>query len=217
MNTNITCDNMIKQQLRTGNVLNESILDLYKNILREDFVPDQFKNFAYSDLQIPLANQQVMMTPLEEALLLQELKLTGNETVLEIGTGSGFLTALLSKLSKNVISIDYFPEFINNAKLILEKYNINNVELICADANQGYIDKAPYDIIIFSGGIKNVTDIEKLEVLPGGKLFAIIGEHPVMQARLLQIDKNKVWTNKLVYETYLPPLINKLNQEHFVF
>ena len=106
MNIQSTRINMVKQQLRTGDVLNSSILDLYTEIPREEFVPNQFKHFAYSDMQIDLAHEQRMMTPLEEAKLLQALDLRGNEVVLEVGTGTGFLTALLSRLCKKVISID---------------------------------------------------------------------------------------------------------------
>ena len=108
--------NMIKQQLRTGNVLNESILSLYKTIPREDFVPQQLQHFAYTDAQLAIGHNERMMTPLEEATLLQALNLQGHEIVLEIGTGTGFLTALLSRLCKTVISIDYYAEFTKNAK-----------------------------------------------------------------------------------------------------
>ena len=111
MSKSSACINMIKQQLRTGNVLNESILALYEKFPRENFVPSLYSSMAYSDMQVPLAHGQCMMTPLEEGLILQALALKGHETVLEVGTGTGFFTALLSQLCKKVISVDYFSEF----------------------------------------------------------------------------------------------------------
>jgi protein-L-isoaspartate(D-aspartate) O-methyltransferase len=217
MNKKNTINNMITQQLRTGNVLNESILELYELVSRDEFVPTKFKEFAYSDMQIPLANHQLMMTPLEEALILQSLSLTGKETILEIGTGTGFLAALLSRLCHKVISIDYFEEFTSQAKVLLEKFRCTNVELITGDASQGWVDKAPYDVIIFSGSIEKLSEIQKLQLLPGGKLIAILGKSSVMEAKLFELDHNKNWTQELLFETKLPPLINNLDQKPFVF
>lgn len=214
---NITTINMIKQQLRTGSVLNETILDLYINIPRHEFVPETHKDFAYSDMQIPLAHDQVMLTPLEEATILQELALTGDEVVLEIGTGSGFFTALLSKLAKNVISVDYFEDFTHNAKSKLAQFNCKNVELITADASNGYVEQAPYDVIVYTGAIKSLSDLQRLQLLPGGKLFAITGSHPVMQGKLYTLDHNENWSEKLLFSTDIPTLINKLAKESFVF
>lgn len=217
MNTQIARDNMIKQQLRTGDVLNESILSLYQNIPRDTFVPLKFKEFAYSDMQIELPNQQTMMTPLEEALILQALNLVGHEVVLEVGTGTGFLTTLLSRLCKKVISIDYYEEFTTTARKNMEPYQCKNVELITGDACLGWVDQAPYEVIVFSGALENLSDIQRLQLLPGGKLIAIIGKAPVMQAQLHMLDHDGQWTERLLFETNLPPLIDKLNQQRFVF
>lgn len=208
---------MIKQQLRTGSVLDETILDLYVNIPRHEFVPEIHQDFAYADLQIPLAHNQVMLTPLEEATILQELKLSGNEVVLEVGTGSGFFTALLSKLARSVISVDYFEDFTHNAKSKLAQFNCENVELITADANNGYVEQAPYDVIVYTGAINRLSDLQKLQLLPGGKLFAILGEHPVMQGKLYTLDHHENWSEKLLFSTDIPVLINKFSKESFVF
>lgn len=217
MNKEMTTNNMIKQQLRTGSVLDEKILDLYTKIPRHEFVPEKYQEFAYSDMQIPLANQQVMLTPLEESTILQALELSGQETVLEIGTGSGFFTALLSKLAKSVISVDYFPEFTTNAADKLAKHNCKNVELITADGINGYVDKAPYEVIIYTGAIQGLTDLQKLQLLPGGKLFAFIGKNPVINGKLFNLDHNENWSEKLLYSTDIPMLINKLAKEEFAF
>ncbi len=217
MSSQSTRINMVKQQLRTGDVLNESILALYTEIPRENFVPEQFRHFAYSDMQIHLPHQQRMMAPLEEATLLQSLALTGNETILEVGTGSGFLTALLSRLCKKVISIDYYADFTTEARKKLAAHQCNNVELLTGDASNGWVDKAPYDIMIFTGALEALDETHRLQLLPGGKLFALIGKEPIMQAQLHTLDHNNAWQMQVLFETNLPPLIDKLKPNDFVF
>lgn len=209
--------NMVKQQLRTGDVLDENILSLFTSIPRHEFVPSALKEVAYSDLQLPLAHGQRMMTPLEEGLLLQALALKGTETVLEIGTGTGFLTALLSRLSKKVLSVDYYQDFTEQARLKLNEHQCTNVELITGDACRGWLEKAPYDVVIFTGSIDIVTDTQRLQVLPGGKLFVIVGKEPVMQGQLHTLDHNDTWHGKVLFETCLPPLIDKSKPKEFVF
>lgn len=209
--------NMVKQQLRTGDVLNESILNLYDVILRHEFVPEQFAHFAYSDMQIPLHYGQRMLTPLEEGVILQTLDLQGHETVLEVGTGSGFFTALLSKLCKKVISIDYYAEFTSHAEKKLKAHHCTNVELITGDASQGWLEKAPYDVVVFTGGLEKITETEKLQILPGGKLFTILGKSPVMQGRLYELDHNENWHESLLFDTNIPLLIDKSKPKEFVF
>ena len=209
--------NMIKQQLRTGNVLDERVLALYNSIPRESFVPHKFQPFAYSDMQIPLSHEQCMMTPLEEALLLQSLDLKGHEVILEVGTATGFLTALLSRLCKKVISVDYYADFTLNARRKLAEHACSNVELFTGDASQGWIDLAPYDVIVFTGAVETLSDIQRLQLLPGGKLFAIIGKQPVMQGQLHELNHQDVWSKQVVFETCLPPLVDKLKHDSFVF
>ncbi|MDP3268258.1 MAG: protein-L-isoaspartate O-methyltransferase [Legionella sp.] len=209
--------NMIKQQLRTGDVLNESILDLYDLIPRPEFVPEPFKDFAYSDMQIPLNHEQRMLTPLEEGKILQALELKGHETVLEVGTGSGFLTAMLSKLCKKVISIDYYADFTQSAAGKLKKHHCDNVELITGDACRGWLENAPYDVIVFTGAIEHVTETHRLQVLPGGQMFVIEGKSPVMAARLYKLSHDNVWTESLLFETDIPSLIDQLKPIEFVF
>lgn len=209
--------NMVKQQLRTGDVLEESILSLYDLIPRHEFVPEQYTQFAYSDMQIPLGHGQRMLTPLEEGIILQSLELKGTETVLEVGTGSGFFTALLSKLCKQVISVDYYSEFTANAARKLKAHKCENVELITGDACQGWLEKAPYDIVIFTGALEKLTETHMLQVLPGGKLFAIEGKMPVMKGVLYQLDHQGNWQKSVILETGIPLLIDKLKPKEFTF
>lgn len=209
--------NMVKQQLRTGDVLKESILDLYDLIPRHEFVPEQYTHFAYSDMQIPLGHGQRMLTPLEEGTILQALNLKGTETVLEVGTGSGFLAALLSKLCKKVISVDYYAEFTTNAARKLKAHQCDNVELITGDASQGWLENAPYDVVVFTGAIEQLTETQKLQILPGGKLITIEGKSPVMQAKMYELDHQGEWHQSLLFETEIPLLIDKLRSKEFVF
>jgi len=199
--------NMIKQQLRTGDVLEPSILALYENIARDAFVPTAFREFAYSDLQIALPHHQRMMTPLEEALLLQALQLNGSETILEVGTGSGFLTALLATLGKHVFSVEYYQDLTDAAKQKLAAYHIDNVTLLTANAAVGLFDYAPYDVVILSAIIPKVTVTHQLQVMPGGKLFALVGNATVAQGQLHSIDRQGQWTMRIIFETSLPVMM----------
>lgn len=209
--------NMIKQQLRTGDVLEEYVLNLFTSLPRHEFVPEQYRDFAYSDMQIPLAHNQRMLTPLEEGTIIQSLKLTGNETVLEVGTGTGFLTALLSKLCKQVISVDYYAEFTTMAARNLKQHQCHNVELVTGDAARGWLEKAPYDVVVFTGATEQLNETQMLQVLPGGKLFAIEGASPAMKANLYELDHQNTWNKTMLFETEIPLLIDKLKVEEFIF
>lgn len=209
--------NMVKQQLRANNVLNETILELYKTVPRHAFLPSHLADFAYSDMQIPLAHNQRMLAPQEEGLILQALNLQGHETVLEIGTGTGFFTALLSKLCKKVISVDYYAEFTTAAAARLKQHQCNNVELFTGDASRGWLELAPYDVIVFTAATEQLTKTHRLQVVPGGKLFAFVGKSPILQGRMYELNHNDEWHESLLYETDIPPLIDNLKSKEFVF
>lgn len=211
------CINMVKQQLRTGDVLDEKILNLFNSIPRHEFVPGALTQVAYSDMQLPLAHGQRMMTPLEEGLVLQALALNGTETVLEVGTGTGFFTALLSRLCKKVISVDYYQDFTETARQKLREHGCNNVELVTGDACRGWLEKAPYDVLVFTSSVETITETHRLQVLPGGKLFAIVGKEPVMQGQLHSLDHSDTWRGQVLFETCLPALIDKSKPKEFVF
>ena len=217
MHNQTACTNMVKQQLRTSGVLNESILALYDDIPRAAFVPQAQACVAYSDLQIPLAHGQCMMTPVEEATLLQALALKGHERVLEVGTGSGFLTALLSRLCQHLISIDYYADFTDHARRLLQQHACDNVELLTGNAAHGWVDSAPYDVIIFTGAVPVITETHRLQVLPHGQLFAVVGEAPIMQGQLHALSSQDTWSQTVLFETLLPPLLGSTPSTTFVF
>jgi protein-L-isoaspartate(D-aspartate) O-methyltransferase len=211
------CINMIKQQLRTNQISDERILQLFQQVPRDEFVPPAHRALAYADAQIELPHGQRMFTPLEEALILQSLELTGNETVLEVGTGSGFLTAMLSRLCKKVISVDYFPDFIEKAQPLLKKQHCDNVELYTADGAMGFVNKAPYDCILLTSSTNALTESHRLQLLPGGKMLAFIGASPVVRAQLYQLDHDNHWSNKILFETDIPPMVTAHPKNTFLF
>lgn len=217
MKIDIARENMIKQQLRTNDVLSDSILDCLENTPRELFVPAQYRQFAFSDMHIPLDFGQTMMTPTEEGQLLQALALNGSETVLEIGTGSGYLTALLAKQAEFVYSLDYFQAFTDNAKQTLQQLDIDNVECITADAYRGWLANAPYDVIVIGGGLATLPPSYHPQLLPGGRIFALLGKSPVLKGQILQLNSDQTWQHELLFETDIAPLINREDKGEFVF
>lgn len=209
--------NMIKQQLRTSNVLNEQVIDLFQRLPRTQFVPKYYADFAYSDVQIPLEHDQHMMTPAEEGLILQALKLKGDETVLEVGTGSGYLTSLLSQACKQVITFDLFPEFTEQAKLKLTAHHCNNVSFHTGNAYAGYPEAAPYDCIIMGGSMPTMNEKLLLQLTPNGRLIAFIGQPPVQQAICYTVHANKTISKTFLFNTSLPALIPPHPKNKFVF
>lgn len=208
--------NMIKQQLRTNSVLDEKLLSIIESTPREQFVPEAFRDFAFADMQIPISATERMMTPSEEGVLLQSLQLQGHETVLEIGTGSGYLTALLSRLCKKVISIDIVPHFIENAALKLQTLGYHNVELYCGNAFEGWPSLAPYDCMIFTGGIPSFSNTHQVQLQAKGKVVAIIGSAPAMQAHLYTLH-NQTWKMDFLFNTCLPELTPPHVVNSFIF
>ncbi len=217
MNMNIAQTNMVKQQLRTGNVVDNSILGLYQALPRESFVPRTYKQFAYSDFKIPLAQQQKMLTPLEESVILQELDLQGNENILQIGTGSGFLTALLAQNSAHVISVDYYKDITEQAESNLKQFNIKNVSLETGDAHRGWMDDAPYDVIVMTGAVETLDEIFKPQIMKSGKMFAIVGTYPVMKGSIFSLDQDEQWQEKILFDTCVEPLLTNHTKSTFNF
>lgn len=215
--TELARENMIKQQLRTGAVLDDHLLQLIANIPREEFVPPDYRAFAYTDMHIPIGHDQVMLTPLEESKLLLALNIQPHETVLEIGTGTGYLTALLAKLAKQVISVDYYSDFTEQAQRRLAGLELENVTCITGDAYRGWLDQAPYDVIVSTGGHKQLLDIFIPQLLPGGRMFALVGRAPLMVGEICRLNEYSKWEKSLVFETCVPMLVDRSDKGEFVF
>ncbi len=208
---------MIEQQIRTWEVLDQNVLDLLQLVHREDFVPSNFRQLALADLNIALANNQVMMTPKLEARLLQSLNIQSSEIVLEVGTGSAYLTALLARLAEKVDSIDMFSDFTSTAKSILQAHDISNVELATCNFFSDWQSDKSYNVIILTGSVPSIEPHIAKSLAIGGRLFAIVGESPVMEARLITRKGQDDWQEESLFETDLPPLLGFEKKSTFEF
>jgi len=207
--------NMIEQQIRPWEVLDQRVLDLMYEVPRENFVPMAYRNLAFADINIPLAHDQVMMFPNVEGRLLQALMLTPKDTVLEIGTGSGYLTALLAKSAKHVDSVDIFDAFASEAEKKLVALNIHNVSCETGDAINGWNMYTRYDVIVLTGSVPVLESHFLSQLNEGGCLFAIVGEEPVMQAQLINRITDEEFNTEVLFETSLPPLVGAPEQDRF--
>lgn len=198
--------NMVEQQIRPWEVLDTDVLRLFERRPRDTFVPEEYRMLAYADMRIPLEDGQQMMLPREEARLLQALQLEARDAVLEVGTGTGYLTALLADLARHVTSVEILPEFSERAGRTLASLGIYNVSLEVGDARLGWPSSAPYEAIALTGSIPVLHPeiLEQLEV--GGRLFAIVGQAPAMEARLVTRTSSQQWDTESLFETVVPPL-----------
>jgi protein-L-isoaspartate(D-aspartate) O-methyltransferase len=209
--------NMIEQQIRTWEVLDPAVLDLLGRIPRENFVPVKYRNLAFADLTIPLGHEQVMMPPKVEGRLIQALGIKPDETVLEVGTGSGYLTALLASLAKHVYSVDIFPEFKKQAQQKLAALGLSNVTIETGDAALGWERHGPYDVIVITGSFPLYPDHYQRGLRVNGRMFVIAGRAPAMEALLVTRVGEADWMRESLFETDIPALINAPQPQSFVF
>ncbi|MDH5651842.1 MAG: protein-L-isoaspartate O-methyltransferase [Gammaproteobacteria bacterium] len=207
--------NMIEQQIRPWNVLDQRVLDLLSEVPRENFVLPQYRNLALTDMELPIGHEQHMMAPRVEARVLQALNVQPHETVLEVGTGSGYLTALLAKLAKKVYSVEIIPELLQSAKTRLAEHKLDNVSLEAGDAARGWPLDAPYDVIAVTGSLPVLPDSFKDSLTIGGRLFAIVGDSPCMEALLVTRVGEHEWMTESLFEIDLPPLKNAVKPNRF--
>lgn len=209
--------NMVEQQIRPWEVLDQQVLDLLFKVKREEFVPPQYRSLAFVDMEIPLGHGEKMLAPKIEARLLQELAIRPGDRILEVGTGSGYMTALLASLGGHVDSVDIVPEFIQSAGPKLAAHNITNVTLETGDAARGWNKQAPYDAIVLTGSVPILPDAFKQGLASGGRLIAIVGEPPVMEVLLITRVGENAFSSMGLFETCVAPLRNALQPERFVF
>ena len=209
--------NMVEQQIRPWEVLDSKVLSLLETIHREDFVPVQCRKLAFADLAVPLACGQFMMRPKIEARMLQALNLREDESVLEIGTGSGFVTACLAALAKCVVSVELFEELHQQASLELQDKGISNAELFLGDVMGGWQPEQAHDVVVVTGSIPEVLEQFKGWVNPGGRLFIVTGDSPAMEARLLTRLDVTEWAEESLFETDLPRLVHAEPPPEFEF
>ena len=209
--------NMIKQQLRPVGVVNETLLKLLCHTPREQFVPSQYKALAFADIDIPLDENHVMPPPKFEAQMIQALQVQSSDTVLEVGTGSGYVTAILAQLASQVYSIDLNPAFSTAAQQSLKTLDIQNVRFETGDTIKGLEAHAPYNIIVIHGSLPQLTDTLLKQLCIGGRMFVVLGQAPAMTATLItRVDEEK-WINQALFETLIPPLQAFEDDEPFKF
>ena len=219
MNHERARDNMIEQQIRPWNVFDQTVLDTIAAVPRDVFVAPQYANFAYCDTAISLGHGQFMLTPNVEGRLLQTLALRGGESVLHIGTGSGYLTACLAKLARHAHSVDSVPDFTQVAVQRLAGLSIDNVTLETGDACNGWAQEKRFDAIIISGALPLIPNTYRTQLTIGGRLFAIVGEHgqPIMEAQLVTREGRDRWCTESLFETCTSYLVNSVWPSKFTF
>jgi protein-L-isoaspartate(D-aspartate) O-methyltransferase len=208
--------NMVEQQIRTWDVLDQDVLDLLFTVKREDFVPPAYRMLAFADLEIPLADGEKMWTPKMEARVVQELAIVPGEAVLEIGTGSGYLTALLVSRGARVTSVEIHPGLAAEAKAKLARAGIRGVELAVGDGARGWGEDA-WDAIVLTGSTPVLPPQFARQLKPGGRVFAVVGDAPVMTARLTRWVGPASFTTQHLFETVIDPLRNAAAPERFEF
>lgn len=209
--------NMVEQQIRPWDVLDQDVLDLLLKVRREDFVPEAHQALTFVDMEIPLGHGQAMWTPKLEARVIQELAIRPTDRVLEIGTGSGYLTALLASQAAGVVSVDIHPDFTADATRKLRAHGFDNVTLHTADAARDWPDEAGFDVIVLTGSTPLLADAWLRRLKVGGRLFAITGVAPVMLAQLITRTAPDATRSVTLFETCVTSLVNAPQPAAFVF
>ena len=209
--------NMIEQQIRPWEVLDPQVLDLLFVVKREDFVPAAYRNLAFADMELPLGSNQVMLAPRVEAKMLQELGIKKTDKVLEIGTGSGYMAALLAARAEHVVSVENRPELAEFARQNLERAGISNVTIEVADGANGWSQSGPYDAIIVSGSLPTLPAALLKQLRVGGRLAVTVGQAPVMQAQLITCTADGIYNTVNLFETVIPSIDGTATQSDFSF
>jgi len=209
--------NMIEQQVRPSDVLNPQVLTALNSVKREEFVDGALAGLAYADTQLPIGFGQVMLSPVQEGRLLQALNVQSNETVLELGTGSGYFTALLATLADHVFSVELIPELSASAQQALTKAAISNVTLSLGDTSQAMDMTERFDVIVATAAFVTIPDdyLQALQI--GGRMLAVVGEEPVMSVQIIHRISEREWQTETVSETVIPAMINAEPKAEFNF
>ena len=217
MNLEQARHNMVEQQIRPWEVLDQDVLDLLYAVPREEFVPSAYRNLAFSDLEVPIGEGERMWAPKIEARAVQALAIRRTDRVLEIGTGSGYLTALLAHRAAQVCSVEIRSALAAFGRANLERHGVDNVTLATGDAGRGYSTGAPYDVIVLTGSTPILPQAFLDSLAPGGRLFAVVGEAPVMTAKVITCAAPGSYRTVELFETVLAPLLNCVQPARFSF
>jgi protein-L-isoaspartate(D-aspartate) O-methyltransferase len=209
--------NMVEQQIRPWEVLDPVVLDLLFTVKREAFVPEEYREIAFADLEIPLGHGEAMMQPKVEARALQELALQPHETVYEVGTGSGYMSALLASRARHVTTVEIHSDLRARAGENLRRAGIGNVTLLEGDGAAGPLIDSAVDVIVITGSLPMVPKAFYERLSPGGRLFAVVGDAPVMEATLVRQAERGAFEIVRLFETMLTPLVNAPQPARFRF
>ena len=209
--------NMIEQQIRTWEVLDTDVLDLLFEVKREHFVPAGHRSLAFADLEIPLGHGESMLQPKVEARILQELGVQAHENVYEVGTGSGYLTALLAHRGRHVTSAEIHGDLSRFAAGNLREAGLQNVTLLEGDGASAPLAESAFDVIVLTGSVPVLPQAFLDRLSPGGRLFAVVGDLPVMKAILVRHPAGAGFQHTELFETLLKPLVNAPQPERFRF
>ena len=217
MNMEQARTNMVEQQIRTWEVLDQEVLDLLYVVPREEFVPAAHRALAFSEIEIPIGEGERMWQPTLEARVLQELAIRKSDRVLEVGTGSGYLTALLAHRAAQVCSVELRPALAAFGRANLQRHGSDNVTLEIGDAARGWPGRAPYDAVVLTGSTPVLPQAFLEQLAPGGRLFAVVGEAPAMTARLVTCTAPGAWRSVDLFETVIAPLAHCEQPSRFRF
>ena len=209
--------NMIEQQIRPWDVLDPQVLDLLFVVKREDFTPPAYRNLAFADMEIPLGSGQMMLAPKIEAKMLQELGLKKTDKILEIGTGSGYMAALLAARAEHVVTVECRPALAEIARQNLERAGVTNVTVELGDGANGWAQRGPYDAIVVSGSVPAVPAALLKQLRVGGRLAVVVGEAPVMEAQLITCTADGIYNTVNLFETVIPSLDGVAAKASFSF
>jgi len=213
-------ENMIEQQVRPWDVLDQRVLDVLADVPRDQFVAEEHRGLAYSDYQLPIGFGQTLFKPIVDGRVLQTLAIKPTDSVLEIGTGSGYLTTCLARLAQHCDSIEIHPELHTKASGHISALGVTNVSLKVQDASESWDARDSYDAIAFGGAVEAIPSFYQQKMAIGGRLFAVVGEsnQPTMEAILLTRLSESEWTTDSLFETQIDPLINlSVSEQTFVF
>lgn len=220
MNLEQARSNMVEQQIRPWEVLDQDVLDLLYTVPREEFVPASCRNLAFTDMEIPIGEGEKMWAPKIEARVLQELAPRRSDRVLEVGTGSGYLTALLAHRAAHVTSVEIRPVLAAFGKANIARHGVDNVTLDIGDGARGYAKGAPYDIVVLTGSVPMLPRALLESLAPGGRVFAVIGEAPLMTATIVVRGARGAapsFRTTALFETVIAPLANCEQPSRFAF
>jgi len=217
MNTEQARFNMIEQQIRPWNVLDTSVLDLLAVVRREDFVPAEHRSLAFMDVEVPLGAGQSMLPPRVEARILQEMQFQRHEKVLEIGTGSGYLAALIGHKAQAVHTLETDPTLAAKATESLRRAGVTNVTVHQQDGSAGLAAEAPFDAIVLTGSVAEVPQTILSQLKVGGRLFAIVGDEPVMVAQIITRTGEQTYASRAIFDTVVQRLVGFAERKTFAF